>query len=400
MKINMEPQIELHLLNERLKLMSVKKCALHKLAFPIFKIAFTNKTECKLFSFSETNDDYTIITDNVGLNEIEPFIDSDHMIKNESNWIPMILCGEDLSGSMSISKISKYVILPLADYKISILAISMYQSDYILIQEKDYKDVIKCLSNHIPKIFDESLRSENGTAKILPRKKELTSIESKSAKPLNITLPLTIPEESDYCITGLYNQEAFSLIIPTLIEIMFYETENYEGNEIFFNFIKKENDISLVMETRLLKKFPMGALLNIENDYWKMIRIGKESVAINVYGVCASVSQPLEKACIDEYYISSFHTGYCFIPSNELSLAKELFEKQSASIKATSTKRTRTRSEMNHKNIEKDFDSMTLVSSINNDSAKINDININFIEKNLIKSTSLTNSDNQLNNAI
>ncbi len=48
----------------------------------------------------------------------------------------MILCGEDLSDAMSITKISKYVILPLADVKISILAISMYQSDYILVTFK------------------------------------------------------------------------------------------------------------------------------------------------------------------------------------------------------------------------------------------------------------------------
>ena len=63
----MEPQIELHLLSDRLKIMSVKKSSIHKLAFSIFKIAFTNKTNCKYFSFSETNDDYTIITDKDGL---------------------------------------------------------------------------------------------------------------------------------------------------------------------------------------------------------------------------------------------------------------------------------------------------------------------------------------------
>ncbi len=63
----MEPQIELYLLNDRLRIMSVEKSAIHKLAYPIIKIAFTRKTECKYFSFNETNDDYTIITDNMGL---------------------------------------------------------------------------------------------------------------------------------------------------------------------------------------------------------------------------------------------------------------------------------------------------------------------------------------------
>lgn len=32
---------------------------------------------------------------------------------------------------------------------------------YLKIQEEDYEAVIDCLSNHIPKIYDESLSSEN-----------------------------------------------------------------------------------------------------------------------------------------------------------------------------------------------------------------------------------------------
>ncbi|CAF0709032.1 unnamed protein product [Brachionus calyciflorus] len=84
------------------------------------------------------------------------------------------------------------------------------------------------------------------------------------------------------------------------------------------------------METRLLKKFPHGTLLNIENDYWKLIRIGQLPVGFEVFGVVASISQPLEVANIDEYYISSYHTGYCFIPSQEIDIAKELFAQQEA----------------------------------------------------------------------
>ncbi len=41
----------------------------------------------------------------------------------------------------------------------------------------------------------------------------------------HITLPLLIPDKIEYCITGLYNLETFRLIVPTLLEIMFYETE-------------------------------------------------------------------------------------------------------------------------------------------------------------------------------
>jgi hypothetical protein len=79
---------------------------------------------------------------------------------------------------------------------------------------------------------------------------------------MQITLPLLIPDDIEYCITGLYDLEKFLVIIPTLIDIMFYETEDYRDNEIFFNFTKKETDISIVMETRLLKKFVFLLMLN------------------------------------------------------------------------------------------------------------------------------------------
>ena len=43
-------------------------------------------------------------------------------------------------------------------------------------------------------------------------------------KQRKITLPLLIPDGIEYCITGLYDLEKYSLIIPTLMEIMFFET--------------------------------------------------------------------------------------------------------------------------------------------------------------------------------
>ena len=143
----------------------------------------------------------------------------------------------------------------------------MYKFSNFQIQEKDYKTVINCLSNHIPKIFDESfevedeivfMRSKGKTFyndkvfEMLSMYNELTSnssttnttqtttnpmsssLEFKRPSPTNqnenaikqrqITLPLLIPDVIEYCITGLYNMDTFQLIIPTLIDIMFYES--------------------------------------------------------------------------------------------------------------------------------------------------------------------------------
>ena len=62
----MEPNIELHLLNYRLRILTIKKNSIHKLMHPLVKIAFTNKTKCTFFSFNETNDDYSIVVDDFG----------------------------------------------------------------------------------------------------------------------------------------------------------------------------------------------------------------------------------------------------------------------------------------------------------------------------------------------
>ncbi len=63
MEEDLTPNIELRFLSYRLKILSVKKTSIHKLMYPLAKIAFTNKTACSFFSFDETNDDYSIVLD-------------------------------------------------------------------------------------------------------------------------------------------------------------------------------------------------------------------------------------------------------------------------------------------------------------------------------------------------
>ena len=66
MEEDLTPNIELRFLNYRLKILSVKKTSIHKLMYPLAKIAFTKKTECSFFSFDETNDDFSIVVDLFG----------------------------------------------------------------------------------------------------------------------------------------------------------------------------------------------------------------------------------------------------------------------------------------------------------------------------------------------
>ena len=200
----MEPNIELHLLDYRLRILSIQKSFIPRLMYPLVRLAFTHQTKCTFFSFAETNDDYSIVVDAAGFAELRPFIESESgaVTISQSNWIPAYLCGDDLPGSMSISKIAKYLILPLADCGISIMASSMYQCDYILVQEKDYETVIGCLSNHIPKIYDESLDPDHEVV-FMRQKGHVVKSSVKTASSANSASKVS----SNYC--NKYTNESF-----------------------------------------------------------------------------------------------------------------------------------------------------------------------------------------------
>jgi hypothetical protein len=108
MELNPDLNIELHLINYKLRILSVKKKSIHKLMYPLVRIAFTSKTKCTFISFTETNDDYSIVVDQSGFAELSPYLtEDDEITLSHSDWIPMYLCGDDLPGAMSLSKIAK-----------------------------------------------------------------------------------------------------------------------------------------------------------------------------------------------------------------------------------------------------------------------------------------------------
>ncbi len=66
----MEPNIEVRLMNYKLRILSIHKKSIYNLMYPLIRIAFTGRTKSSFFSFSETNDDYSIIVDSHGFNGI------------------------------------------------------------------------------------------------------------------------------------------------------------------------------------------------------------------------------------------------------------------------------------------------------------------------------------------
>uniref|UniRef100_A0A2K5LQ72 Cytosolic arginine sensor for mTORC1 subunit 2 n=2 Tax=Cercopithecinae TaxID=9528 RepID=A0A2K5LQ72_CERAT len=105
-------------------------------------------SRCKFFSLTETPEDYTIIVDEEGFLELPS---SEHLSVADATWLALnvVSGGGSFSSSqpIGVTKIAKSVIAPLADQNISVFMLSTYQTDFILVRERDLPFVTHTLSS-------------------------------------------------------------------------------------------------------------------------------------------------------------------------------------------------------------------------------------------------------------
>ncbi|KAG8587460.1 hypothetical protein GDO81_005668 [Engystomops pustulosus] len=140
--------MELHILEHRLKVASIAKENIQLFTYGLIKLAFlSSKTRCKFFSLTETPEDYTIIVDEEGFLELPS---SEHLSVADATWLALnVVSGGGSSSSsqpIGVTKIAKSVIAPLADQNISVFMLSTYQTDFILVRERDLPFVMHTLA--------------------------------------------------------------------------------------------------------------------------------------------------------------------------------------------------------------------------------------------------------------
>jgi len=93
-----------------------------------------------------------------------------------------------------------------------------------------------------------------------------------------------------------------------ILDLMFYsKTPVDEHYEPFFHISIVEGDISLVLDSEALSRFPEGSLYTNTNDEgWKMIRVGDAPLGFEESGIVAQLSEPLTDALCSSFYICTF----------------------------------------------------------------------------------------------
>uniref|UniRef100_A0A8C9EXJ7 Cytosolic arginine sensor for mTORC1 subunit 2 n=1 Tax=Pavo cristatus TaxID=9049 RepID=A0A8C9EXJ7_PAVCR len=264
---------------------------------------------CKFFSLTETPEDYTIIVDEEGFLELPS---SEHLSVADATWLALnvVSGGGGFSGSqpIGVTKIAKSVIAPLADQNISVFMLSTYQTDFILVRERDLPFVMHTLAAEFT-----ILRVVNGETVAA----DDLGITNGFVKPKLVQRPVIHPLSSPsnmFCVTSL-DPDTLPTVATLLMDVMFYSNgvkDSVVGNEDsghirFFSFSLIEGYISLVMDVQTQQRFPNNLLFtSASGELWKMVRIGGQPLGFDECGIVAQISEPLAAADIPAYYISTF----------------------------------------------------------------------------------------------
>ncbi|XP_069413664.1 cytosolic arginine sensor for mTORC1 subunit 1 isoform X4 [Ovis canadensis] len=270
--------MELHILEHRVRVLSLARPGLWLYTHPLIKLLFLpRRSRCKFFSLTETPEDYTLMVDEEGFKELPP---SEFLQVAEATWL--VLNVSSPSGAAvqaaGVTKIARSVIAPLAEHHVSVLMLSTYQTDFILVREQDLSVVIHTLARE----FD-IYREVGGEPVPVARDDSSNGFPRAQHGGLSPTVhPIQSPQNR-FCVLTL-DPETLPAIATTLIDVLFYShsppREAASGSPgsssiTFFAFSLIEGYISIVMDAETQKKFPSDLLLTSSSgELWRMTSVG------------------------------------------------------------------------------------------------------------------------------
>ncbi|XP_049619316.1 cytosolic arginine sensor for mTORC1 subunit 1 isoform X1 [Syngnathus scovelli] len=328
--------MELHILDHRLRVTSINKSGLSHFTHPLIKLIFLRRrTRCKFFSMTETPENYTVLLDEEGFKELEA---SSHLQAEGSVWLPLNVLSDAVAASPGsqapgVTKIAESVIAPLARRHVSVFMLSTYQTDFVLVREKDLPVVVATLEEEF------NIFREVGGESLLVRGRDIADGPHKNAKQATQAglQPVLIPQNR-FCVMSL-DPDTLPSIATTLIDVLFYSGSPKEeevpspGSGLerikFFSFSLIDGYVSLVMDTDTQRRFPADLLFTSSSgELWRMVRIGGQPLGFDECGIVAQISQPLADCDISAYYISTFSFDHALVPEEDIARVSDVLHKQ------------------------------------------------------------------------
>ncbi|XP_012869993.1 PREDICTED: GATS-like protein 3 [Dipodomys ordii] len=323
--------MELHILEHRVRVLSIARPGLWLYTHPLIKLLLLPcRSRCKFFSLTETPEDYTLMVDEEGFAELPP---SEFLQVAEATWLVMNVSSHSGTAvqAAGVTKIARSVIAPLAEHHVSVLMLSTYQTDFILVREQDLSVVIHTLARE----FD-IYREVGGEPVPVIREDSSNGLPRAQHGSSPTVHPIQSPQNR-FCVLTL-DPETLPSIATILIDVLFYShsapreaaSDGLESSSIpFFAFSLIEGYISIVMDAETQKKFPSDLLLTSSSgELWRMVRIGGHPLGFDECGIVAQIAGPLAAADISAYYISTFNFDHALVPEDGISSVIQVLQRR------------------------------------------------------------------------
>ncbi|XP_039188551.1 cytosolic arginine sensor for mTORC1 subunit 1 isoform X1 [Crotalus tigris] len=323
--------MELRILEPRVRVLSLARRGLWLYTHPLLKmLLLPQRSRCRFFSLTETPEDYTIMLDEEGFKELHA---SEFLQVVDSTWLVLNVLSNGSASlnnqPIGVTKIAKSVIAPLAEHNVSVLMLSTYQTDFILVREKDLPVVIHTLASEF-----EIYKEMNGEP-VPANCEDISNGFHKAKQEFNATVhPIQTPQNR-FCILSIA-PETLPAIATKLIDVLFYTASppkdaspNNQDAITFFAFSLIEGYISIVMDAETKKKFPSDLLLTSSSgELWRMVRIGGQPLGFDECGIVAQIAEPLAYADISAYYISTFNFDHALVLEDGIDEVIEVLQKR------------------------------------------------------------------------
>lgn len=333
--------MELHILEHRLRVATVQRSDLLPFIGSLIKLALLHEnSNSKFFSFSQTSRDFTILVDEEGYKALPDKAEKMGMVWQSSTWL-VLEAGTDDEDGTAMTTITRNIIVPLANRRLSIFCLSTCQTDYVLIREEDLQSVTQCLAPHF-KIF----REVGGSSEPVTLDSSQNGGHEPEAKQA-IMYPLHFPT-NNFLVTSL-QPDMLPKITSSLLQVLFYpetadsiEGESSTTTEQFVSYSLIDDRISLVLDVDLLDRFPDNCIcVDSAKERWRMVHTGVQDLGFEEYGIVAQIAEPLASDNIPIFYLSTFLTDHTLVPETEwnrtLSVLSHRQEAQSPSDESPET---------------------------------------------------------------
>eukprot|EP01112_Ceratiomyxa_fruticulosa_P012297 TRINITY_DN3399_c0_g1_i1.p1 TRINITY_DN3399_c0_g1~~TRINITY_DN3399_c0_g1_i1.p1 ORF type:complete len:327 (-),score=52.38 TRINITY_DN3399_c0_g1_i1:35-1015(-) len=259
--------------------------------YSLLKLLLFPESKDRFFSFARTAQEISLVLESKDI----PLFPPNTLQHSEQIWRAIKVDEGDLG--FSSSGVVSSIAYPLSQANIFIYYISTFETDYALIEDKNFGLAMKVLSNS-GFIVDG----------VEPSKNE--QIFEDSSKPTESTeKDLIMIEKLPYELyIARLSKDQVNIQASKIINTIFYRVDENR----FFSFTETPSEVSLILDFKTLSSFESSSIEN-SGTKWSILQIYEGKNGFSESGTLAQFSKPLADAKISIFNFSTNYTDFTLL---------------------------------------------------------------------------------------